>query len=110
MGGGGDREGKEKSLDRLLGTSSWRQALVSKTSTSDLFGASRDTTNVASPEAITEFMIDRMKGVFKGGVLDEWLPLGSRGRHSYSLIFACANPEPKAHELALRLAKSVLRN
>lgn len=110
MSGEGPREGKEKSLDRLLGTPDWRTALISRTTTNDLFGAARDTTSIASPEAITEFMISRMRGVFKGGVLDEWLPLGSRGRHSYSLIFACANPEPKARELAHRLARAVLRS
>jgi three-Cys-motif partner protein len=110
IGGEGVREGKEKSLDRLFGTPDWRKAFISKTTTNDLFGAARDTTSIASPEAITQFMIERMKGIFKGGVLDEWLPLGSRGRHSYSLIFACANPEPRAHELALRLARAVLRS
>lgn len=110
ISGEGSRDGKEKSLDRLLGTPDWRKAFISKTTTDDLFGATRDTTTVASPEAITEFMIERMKSIFKGGVLDEWLPLGSHGRHSYSLIFACANPEPRAHELALRLARGVLRS
>lgn len=109
ISGDGTHEGREQSLDRLLGTPEWRTAFVSKTTSSDLFGA-RDEANVASPEAITEFMINRMKSVFKGGVLDEWLPLGSRGRHSYSLLFACANPEPRAHELALRLARGVLRS
>lgn len=110
MSGEGAREGKDKSLDRLFGTPEWRTALVSKTSSDDLFGATKDAKEIASPEAITEFMITRMKGIFKGGVLDEWLPLGSHGRHSYSLIFACANPEPKARELALRLAKAVMRS
>src|SRR5205823_4172915 len=106
----GSREEKDRSLDRLLGTPDWRHALVSKTSRDDLFGNISDATSVASPEAITQFMIGRMKNIFQGGVLDEWLPLGSNGRHSYSLIFACANPEPKAHGLALRLAKAVLRS
>ncbi len=106
----GNHEGREASLDRLLGTPEWRTAFISRKSENDLFGQPRETASVASPEAITEFMIKRMKSVFKGGVLDEWLPLGSHGRHSYSLLFACANPEPKAHELALRLAKAVLRH
>jgi three-Cys-motif partner protein len=108
IGGDGSFEGRAKSLDRLLGTPDWRSAFISRTQTDGLFGA-MDNASVASPVAITEFMISRMKGVFKGGVLDEWLPLGSNGRHSYSLIFACANPEPKAHQLALRLAKAVLK-
>jgi hypothetical protein len=44
-------------------------------------------------------MIARMKQVFRGGVLDEWLPLGSRNIHMYSLLFAWANPSPKAPHL-----------
>ncbi|HEX3674143.1 MAG TPA: three-Cys-motif partner protein TcmP, partial [Rhizomicrobium sp.] len=106
---GGGHEGREASLDQLLGTPDWRTAFVTATESMDLFGPKMEKTKVATPESITEFMIDRMKTVFKGGVLDEWLPLGANGRHSYSLIFACANPDPKANELALRLAKAVLR-
>lgn len=48
-----------------------------------------------------------MGQIFKGGVLDEWLPLGSRGIHMYSLVFAWANPREKA-KLAGKLAKAVL--
>ncbi len=98
------------SMDRLLGTKAWRTAFASSRETQDLFERRTEVKKTATPESITRFMIDRMKGVFAGGVLDEWLPLGSDGRHSYSLIFACANPDPKANTLALRLAKAVLRS
>ena len=42
----------------------------------------------ASADVATRFMIRRMKTVFKGGVLDRWLPLGKHGAPWYSLIFA----------------------
>lgn len=106
----GKHEGREESLDRLLGTSEWRTAFVASKVTQDLFGQNAATEKVATPVSITEFMIHRMQKIFAGGALDEWLPLGKDGRHSYSLIFACANPNPKAHELALRLARGVLRS
>jgi three-Cys-motif partner protein len=98
------------SLDKLLGTPDWRAAFAETKETADLFGPTRQQRKTATPESITEFMIARMKRIFAGGVLDEWLPLGSEGRHSYSLIFACANPDPKANTLAMRLARAVLKS
>jgi len=50
-----------------------------------------------------------MKTAFQGGVLDEWLPLGSGNIHMYSLMFAWANPGEKA-KLAGKLAQVVLRS
>lgn len=98
----------EASLDRLLGTHEWRQAFIDAQRSADLFGERVATEKRATPDSITRFMIDRMKTVFEGGVLDEWLPLGSRGIHMYSLVFAWANPSEKA-QLAGKLAKAVLR-
>jgi hypothetical protein len=66
-------------------------------------------TKVATPKSITLFMIDRMRQIFKGGVLDKWLPLGSSGNHMYSLLFAWANPSEKAR-LAGKLAQAVLES
>lgn len=98
------------SLDFLLGTPEWRSAFIETRATTDLFGPKTEQIRIGTPESITKFMIQRMKNIFQGGVLDEWLPLGSDGRHSYSLLFACANPDPKANQLALRLARGVLRS
>ena len=95
------------SLDELVGTKEWREAFIEERDEKDLFGPKKEHAKIATPESITLFMIKRMKGVFKGGVLDAWLPLGSRGIHMYSLLFAWANPSPKA-KLAGKLAKAVL--
>jgi three-Cys-motif partner protein len=108
--GGSVHDTHEASLDRLLGTPEWRTAFVHTVESNDLFGSALQQHKIATPESITKFMIARMKTIFAGGVLDEWLPLGSEGRHSYSLIFACANPDPKANTLALRLARAVLKS
>lgn len=107
---GGSHDGREESLDRIFGATDWREQFVVPSETPDLFGPGRSSTKVATPESITLYMIKRMKTVFKGGVLDDWLPLGRNGQHWYSLIFACANPDPKAYQLALRLAQGVLRS
>ncbi len=99
------------SLDRLFGTPNWREAFIEEQFETDLFAQGRSvSTKSATPEFITQFMIARMKGVFRGGVLDEWLPLGSKNIHMYSLLFAWANPSPKAAALATKLAAAVLRS
>lgn len=98
------------SLDRLFGTTDWRDAFIEQQSEPDLFAEHRSVTvKSATPESITRYMIERMKQVFAGGVLDEWLALGSRNIHMYSLLFAWANPSGSAR-LAGKLARAVLRS
>ena len=102
-------ETHEASLDELLGTKDWRQAFIEEEDSLSLFGPIKGRTKVATPTSITLFMIERMRQTFRGGVLDEWLPLGSKGIHMYSLLFAWANPSEKA-KLAGKLAQAVLRS
>ena len=98
-------------LDRILGTSEWRTAFIKAEIVSDLFEGERsESKKVANPAAITEFMIGRMRGIFKGGVLDEWIPLGTKNVHMYSLLFAWGNPSAAACKLANTLARAVLRS
>ncbi len=102
----------EASLDRLFGTGDWRQAFIShEEAEPDLFGVSQKlNVKTATPESVTKFMIQRMQTIFKGGVLDDWLPLGSaKEHHSDSLVFV-RDPSPSANKLALKLARAVLRS
>ncbi|HWA31232.1 MAG TPA: three-Cys-motif partner protein TcmP [Rhizomicrobium sp.] len=99
----------ERSLDDLFGTAEWREAFVETVRVTDLFGSREEQEKKATVESVTRFMADRLKTVFGGGVLDEWLPLGSRKIHMYSLMFAWANPDEKA-KLAGKLALAVLRS
>jgi three-Cys-motif partner protein len=71
---------KEASLTRLYGTDEWKSVLTSEEASPDLFGdVRRRSIKTSSPAIATDFMIKRMKSVFKGGVLDEWLVLGRSG-------------------------------
>lgn len=97
------------SLDSLLGTSEWRDTFVEQRTTKDLFGDHAMQERRATVDSITKYMIGRMKVIFRGGVLEDWLPLGSRKIHMYSLLFAWANPSEKAR-LAGKLAQAVLRS
>jgi three-Cys-motif partner protein len=98
------------SLDRLLGTADWRTSFIGSQTTPDLFDKARTTSiKQADVDSITRFMIERLRTVFKGVVLDKWLPLGDRGYFMYSLLFASTNPSEKAKELCRKLALAVLK-
>ncbi len=108
---GSVHETHKASLDRLVGTDAWRELIKTRTEPEDLFGhVNEQKYSDADADVVTEFMIGRMKQIFKGGVLDDWLPLGKDNSHRFSLIFACANPSPNAHSLAMRLARAVMRS
>jgi three-Cys-motif partner protein len=101
---------KESSLTRLYGTAEWKAVLMSEEESPDLFGnGSRRSVRTSSPALATEFMIKRMRSVFRGGVLNEWLVLGRKRHHSYSLIFAWANPNAGARK-AGTIARAVIRS
>ena len=100
---------KGASLDKVLGTSEWREEFVARANRENLWGdAEQISFKQSTVDSVTSFMIKRMKSTFKGIVLDEWLPLGRGGSHWYSLLFACANPSVKATEIAERLARAVM--
>ena len=76
----------------------------------DLWGKSETrSVKAGGIDEIAELVLERLAGVFKGGVVKYGLPLGTQGRAMYTLVFACANPAPKACQLALRLAGAVLK-
>lgn len=98
---------QENSINRIIGTDEWKQKWTSSSIELDLFGQEEINQKQVEVDDITRFMIERMKNEFEGGVLDTWLPLGLNGSHWYSLLFAWANPSPKA-KLAATLAKHVM--
>jgi three-Cys-motif partner protein len=105
----GVHETHEPSLDWLFGTPGWRNRFVGKRIVADLFEPQENQERRGTAESATEFMAERMRTVFGGGVLDSWLRLGSRNIHMYSLMFAWANPSENA-KLAGKLALAVLRS
>jgi three-Cys-motif partner protein len=101
---------KAASLDFVFGTNAWRAEFLATIKANDLWGAERERlVKQATVDSITRFMIGRMKQVFKGVVLDEWLPLGRGGNHWYSLLFACSNPSTAATRIAERVARAVMK-
>lgn len=101
--------GKAASLDFVFGTDEWRAEFLATMKASDLWGEERERlVKQATVDSITRFMIRRMKQIFQGVVLDEWLPLGRGGNHWYSLLFACSNPSSAATRIAERVARAVM--
>lgn len=100
----------ETSLNLLFGDNSWFDALTEPVHQPDMLDVNMEVRRrVATADAVTRFMIKKMKTVFEGKVLDSWLPLGKSGGHWFSLIFACSNKNPRAHELATRVARDIMR-
>lgn len=100
----------EASLDQIFQSRDWRDAVIQKSTRTDLFGMTEDVnTKVATAESVTRYMISEMKTMFRGGVLDRWLPVGNRGVHKFSLLFAWSNPGPAARALAGRVAADIMR-
>jgi three-Cys-motif partner protein len=97
------------SITRLYGTEEWKNAFFEPSKQGDLFGEGESQDKAVTPKIAALFMIDRLKGVFKGGVMDEMIPLGKHAYPSYFLLFAWGNPSPKAKELARKLSKAALK-
>jgi len=106
----GFHEPHAESLGRLLGTKDWRTFFYETKIENDLFGSTERSEKAVNAKGITFFMQNRMKEIFKGIVLEDWLQLGSRGVHMYSLMFATANPSAPAINLAKRLASDVIKS
>ncbi|GGY51528.1 three-Cys-motif partner protein TcmP [Parvularcula lutaonensis] len=98
------------SLNSLYGTSDWAERFTRESQVEDLFGSVNQSERLVTPDSATEYMLERIQSKFSGYVHDGWLPLGPNGRHWYSLIFASANPEPKAIGLCRRLVSAVYKN
>lgn len=96
------------SINALFGTPNWINEFVEFKQEPDLFGLQTVSKREIDADAVTRYMIQRMNTIFKGGVLDSWLPLGRGNAQWYSLLFACSNPSHKANSLAKRVAKDIM--
>ena len=99
----------EESITRIVGTEDWKTAFIKSSKQGDLFGERITHEKVVTPESATEFMIERLKTVFRGGVLETMIPLGKHAYPSYYLLFAWGNPSTKATALARKLSKAAVK-
>lgn len=101
-----------ESVTRILGSNDWSLLFTKKVTTTDLFGdETQHVQRNATVGEITEHAIWRLKTIFKGGVLDDYVVLGGKGDVNwYSLLFAVSNPETKAKELAHKVASWIVNH
>jgi three-Cys-motif partner protein len=98
-----------EAINRIFGTDEWKDAFLAPSKQSDLFGESARQEKNVTPEGAAQFMIERLRTAFQGGVLDEMIPLGKHAYPSYYLLFAWANPSGNATRLARKLAGAAVK-
>jgi three-Cys-motif partner protein len=99
----------EASITRIYGTAAWKSAFLVPSKQAELFAEPVTQEKIVTPESAALFMIERLKTIFQGGVMDEMIPLGKHAYPSYYLLFAWGNASPKAKMLANRLAKAAVK-
>jgi len=98
------------SINKIYGNTNWQRLFTKKEISHDLLGINEKIVRNVTPDSATTLMINQMKDIFAGGVLDQWVPLGRNGSYTnYSLIFAWANPSKPACDLARRLGQAVIK-
>ena len=99
----------EANLNRLLGTTEWRDVFYETREEPTLFDDKAKTQQRTYDEdRAADFILNRMRGIF-AGVGKPAVPLrNSKGICMYHLVFACGNPRAKS--LALRIAEHILED
>jgi len=94
-------------LDLIFGSHDWYDAFYQVKTETNLFGESADTDKIADFDRIGTYFVERLRGVFRGGVAERPLPLySSRNIPLYLLCFAAGNPKAPA---AVKIARHILR-
>ncbi len=102
----------EAALDRVLGDHEWRDRFYARSGFFPLFPEDdNEVTKIATVDTIQRYVRDRLDNLFQGGVAQRTLQLrNSKNSCMFLLFFACGNPNPKAHQLAMRIAENILSN
>lgn len=104
-------QGKQASLDRVLGATNWRERWYSHESTpKDIFETQGQAVRRADIDAIEAYVKERLSTVFKGTVLDPVRLHHRNGAPLASLFFAVSNTSPPAVALATKIASHILRS
>lgn len=103
-------EAWQQRIDDHLGCKNWRDSFYATRAAPSLFGdLLEDQEKTATVKQLREFAISRLRQLFPW-VCEEQLPLmNSKRSVLYHLFIICANPSPKAGDVAMRLAKAAIR-
>jgi len=100
--------GRQARLDRIFGTTDWRDAFYRPARRGFLDVGPRKV-KVASLNSIAEYYQERLRTVFPAVADNPKVLANSRGAPLFLLCFAVGNPSAKAKDLALRIAQCILR-
>jgi three-Cys-motif partner protein len=101
------KEPLSRRLDQIFGSHDWYDAFYQVKAEANLFGDSVCTGKVADFDGIGDYFVERLRGVFKGGVAERPLPLYSKCNIPlYLLCFAAGNPHARS---ATKIARHILR-
>jgi hypothetical protein len=93
-------------LDRIFGTSEWRERFYRLNTNLDLFGENHQTLErIATPSSIETFIIERLASCFEA-VAKGLVLRNSRSSPLYLLCFAAANK--RGAPVALKIAQDIL--
>jgi three-Cys-motif partner protein len=102
--------GKQASLDRVLGTTDWRQMWYPHSiQPKDMLESEEQAVVRADVDAIEQYVFDRLSSVFKGTVLKPLRLYHRSGAPLASLFFAVSNPRRSAVKVASGIASHILR-
>ncbi|GLS05389.1 hypothetical protein GCM10007860_25410 [Chitiniphilus shinanonensis] len=97
---------KAASLDKVLGTTDWRNVFYIERSTTDLLTQKEAVIKQreSSPAEIASYMHGRLCTLFKGWVSAPIILYAPNGAPMFSLFFAVSNPAPRAIALSKKAA------
>jgi three-Cys-motif partner protein len=96
-------------LDRVLGAKDWREAFYKQSGELSLFeDESMNEQKEADFSSIGEYIVKRLGSVFPGVVKEPFILRNTKNSPLFMLCFAVGNPNPKAKETALKIARDIL--
>lgn len=101
--------GWRESLNRILGTTDWDDAFYQRKVQKNLLGGHYEHVEKVSVNVVGAYLNERLRTRFAAVAQQPAVLRNSVGNPIYLLCFAVANPEPKAHGLALRIANHLLQ-
>src|SRR5690606_10294109 len=99
---------KEASLDRVLGTTEWRQRWYEHSVERNLLETEEQAVTRADVDAIERFVHERLSSVFQGTVLPPLRLFHDNRAPLASLFFAVSNPSKAAVKVATDIASHIL--
>ncbi|EAV40426.1 hypothetical protein SIAM614_21390 [Stappia aggregata IAM 12614] len=102
---------KQASLDRVLGTTDWRQCWYDHSIAPEtLFETENEAIVRADVDAIEVYVAERLRSIFKGVVLPPMRLRHNSGAPLASLFFAMSNQSKNAVDLGTRIAGHILNS